>query len=421
MLTPYVFGALVILAFFLLSKNFLREVPPHDKLLIGIFIAAAFLIYTGLFIWVYEFFLKERFLYGDGEGYHEGAIIAIDYFSRWQFTVPQEAMDLTFIGYPAYFIAPIYILGGVEPKLPIMVQLVLCLHIGIMLYKMTALCTGNYKAAKAVLFFSLFFPEVIGLALYLLKDMLILWLIVASLYCAILIREKGFNMRYAVYILLMVIYLHTLRAGYSVLTFLVCFVTAALPKTRYMEKKIAYSVASVAVMGGIVFFLFANSPTLTSGYLTQLAEDGYFLQSVNEDASNLASVVIKYPKETIIYILKILQAMLAGGLAGIREILQGYRPEYSERAIGWIFGEIGAVWRFINLPVTMVGLWIVLRRYRKQFMPVLIFSLLLVVIMFFKGYSTRFALPAMMINSISWGIGFAALFPGRKRAKEASG
>lgn len=420
---PFFAGAIIVGGFFILARNFLKEVPAQERIFVSRCIFFAFLLYSALFILVYGFYLKgDQFLYGDGEGYHEAAMSALDYFASGQFKITRDMVSLNNTGYSSYFVAPIYIFGGPERTLPIMVHLVLCLHVAIMIYRMTVICTGGYAHARYAFFFSLFFFSAITIALYFLKDVLLLWLIGVALYSTTLIREKGFSLKRILILILTCSYMVTIRPEYALAVVIVCLYTLVqFTKRSAPYKKFFYFMLSTIIVIMIWRWALNRWDGFSVDNIEKNIQEGYLVSSLSEKASygtNLILLIHEKPWQSMVYLFKTFLHVFSGGLAGFREFFGMYRPEPDKLDIGWIGGQVDAIWRFINFPITFIGLWVILRKYSHRFLPCIVFTIVLIVIIFVHGISTRYALPGMILNSISWGVGFSTVLSKRKKAND---
>jgi len=378
-------------------------------------VLTAFLLFTGLVIWSQALILQGRFSPGDGEGYHLAGIVALDYFAEREFFITGEMLRLNYAGYPAYFIGPLYALGGRVPILVILAQLILHLHIAVMIYQMTRCVETEYRAARYAFLFALFFPDSIALSLYHLKDVLILWLTTLSLLNSVLITRFGISGRRLLGVALASTFLATLRTS-NVLLVLLAF-AIALANQETISRYTA-AVAKAAVLGLVVWLL---SDLISSSYkeVEGLMRSDYYREGVFPEAESpeeLISVIGDSPLRGILQGAKVIQAMLTGGYAAVREIRE-MEFQLSLLNVASPIVSLGALWRYLNLPFTAYGLWVLVSRRRRTASPVLAFSLLVMATMFVLGYGGRWGLPGMVLNSMAWGIGYSRTLGSRSVAR----
>jgi hypothetical protein len=360
-----------------------------------------------LFLFITQVILQGHFQPGDGPGYHYRAITAIAMFSEGTFLITPQMLAINYSGYPAYFIAPIYILGGPSPHLVHLVQLMLHVHVAFMLYRLTDIAMKSSSAPKYVFFFALFFPDSMGLAFYHLKDVLILWCIAVAMLNTTKIIYQGYSQKRLLWVLFACVYLATLRIPYALLTIL--SIGAAVMEGKFISRKLAWFGKITAV--AFLFYLFRDhfeaSYDTAAGFMEV---DSYRYSAFGEAYSpkELVSVIIRSPLRGFKYILKVFSAFMTGGLAAIREIYD-IDLELARLNTSHPFVVLGAAWRFANLPFTLFGLFLILRRFRREFDCVLSISAFLMISMFVIGYSGRWGLPGMMINCIAWGVGYSRI------------
>ena len=368
-----------------------------------IWIFAASGLYLGILFFVQYFYLKNSFFYGDAFGYHQNAISVIRDFKQGRFLITSKMIG-NGGGYAAYFVAPIYLVGGNIPIMPKLVQALLCLHIAIRIYDLTFLALDDKRPAKMAFFFAIFFAEMIILAQYLLKDLLALWCVVNLLYYAALLRKSELGVKNLVCFSLFGLYLYSLRIS------LLAIVVAGCAFHIIGFFRLRYRVLATILLILVIFFKL--KPVLSQQVVE--AESLFLLaphaKTVFPGASSLGdivSVTVKNPLPLIFYFTKVFSGVFAVGLAAIRDLFSGnYIRDYG---FGIVVAGFGAIWRFINLPISLFGLYIILKKHRSVFSHILSFSLALMLIMTIIGYNTRWGLPSMILCSICWGVGFHPL------------
>jgi hypothetical protein len=405
------------ISFLLLRQSFLKRVPKGDRRFMRRCIFFAFILYLGFFVWVQYFFLQGKLVAsGDQVGYHLQAIWSLQYFKQGIFLITGDMIQLNYPGYPAYFLAPIYLLAGNFPVIAEFVQLVLCFHIAIRIYDLTALAVGYGRRAKMAFFFALFFPEVIGFALQLLKDLLILWCIVNLLYYAARMHKYGVRPKDFVSFVILTLYLATLRTPIVSM--------AVLPGIVYIIQRYRSLNRNIMI---ILLFIILAIP-LRGIFVEQLNTKSAIVESASfeerlfpEASSPLDALVmaVKNPLRSTVYMLRVFKGIFAGGVGPIFILLSLHSPEeYEKDYVQGIFDSFGVTWRLINCPITLLGLWIILRKYRYQFSHILIFTASLMLVLFVSGYGGRWGLPGMIPCSIAWGIGFHEYFQKRKIVRD---
>lgn len=332
----------------------------------------------------------------------------MQYLDQGTFFITGGMLALNYPGYPAYFMAPIYIAGGAAPPLIHIAQLVLHAHIAMMLYTMVRAVEVKYQSAKYVFFFALFFPDTIALSLYLRKDVLILWCIVVVLMHTTHSIRYGFTLKRALLIGLITSYLAILRMPYALVMLVpTCFAVADQPA---ISRRISLFLKVFSVL--LIVPLFKSQ--IESAYIgasalmaTETAYgEGRF--GYADTPFELLAVLRATPLKGIWYILVVVGAFFFGGFAALRAIRDLFSDIHGLHIAGRIFA-LGSAWRFINLPFTLFGVWILVRHHRRGMGPLLVFTVLLMIIMFVIGYGGRWGLAGMIINCVAWGIGYARI------------
>jgi hypothetical protein len=397
----------VIFSYFLLARSFIRRTPPADRRFLSVCIFLAFAVQLALTLWVQYFYLQGDFLYGDSAAYHYAALDAIDYFKQGDFIITPDMIKMNYSGYSGYFLAPIYLLTGENSLAPKLIQVLLCLHIAIRIYDLLSSVLDRGRQAKMAFFFAVFFPEMIGQALYLRKDVLILWCIVNMFYYTMYIFQKGIQPKNVVCFALIMLYLSILRWPMAIMVFLAC---ACYLLNRYQvpHRKLAYLTMLLVFVLMLKVQLVQQVDAVQQVYMQSVyAEDTLFAGA--SSAKDVVVTVMRNPVGCAIYAIKVLQGTFAGGLAPIRALF-GDKEDFDEFSVDWIFDGVGAIWRYLNIIVTLAGLWIILRKYKTEFLSVLLFSFALMTILFVVGFSGRWGLSQMILCSLCWGIGFDFLF-----------
>jgi hypothetical protein len=404
-----------ILLYVWLAKSFIKRAPQKDRRFLTITIILAFGIYFTLIFWVQYFYLKGGFMYGDSSSYHNAALEAINYFKTGKFFITADMVQLNYSGYSSYFLAPIYLLAGDNPLIPKLVQMLLCLHIAIRIYDLLTSALGAGRQAKMAFVFAIFFPEMIGQALYIRKDVLILWCIVNIFYYVTNIFKKGIQPKNVLYFSFLMLYLSVLRLPMAAMVFLAC-ACYLLNRYKVPHRKLAYLTMLIASVFILRTQVLQQIDVIGQGYMQSKYAEGTLFAGATS-LRDVLSTVIGNPIGSAIYAIKVLQGTFAGGLSPIRNLFS-HKDDFAGPAVDWIFEGIGAIWRYLNVIVTLSGLWIILRKYKTALLHVLLFSLVLMFILFIVGFSARWGLPEMILCSICWGIGFDLI--SSKRTKQAA-
>lgn len=400
----FIFGVALTCLFVWLGARFAAKAAKSDRRFIQVCVLWAFVLFAGLVIWSQYFVFQGEFAFGDGEGYHLAAILALDHFKEGQFFITGEMLRLNYPGYPAYFIAPLYALGGPEPVLVVLAQLILHLHIAIMIYQMTQSIEDRFPAGRYAFFFALFFPDSIAHSLYHLKDVLILWCIVVALLNSVLIVKFGVTWRYLLAVAIAASFLAILRIP-SFLLALLAFAVALTERQLTFRNALIAKMLTLGLVAWLFWDLFDVSYAGVEGLMSRDRDQESFFSEA-QSPLELVSVVVNSPLRGLRYALTIFQAVFTGGLAVVRRIGE-IEYELSLLNVAYPIIAIGALWRWVNIPFTLYGLWVILKTCRRNTKPVLVFSGLLMATMFILGYSARWGLAGMIINCIAWGIGYS--------------
>jgi hypothetical protein len=397
-------GTGIVILFLLLARSFHHRLPAGERQFVRRWTSFAFLLYAGLFYWTYQTYLHGDFLYGDSEGYHTSALGALSAFADGDYLLQKNPIPVQYVGYPAYFIAPIYAIGGTDQRLPVLLNFVLLLHVAIMLYWMTAGSENGRREARYVYFFALFNPVAISLALYLRKDVLILWLLALMLHQATTMRRNGLRLGPSLVTAGAFLALTILRLPYALMALAAVLVGLSFRVLDTPVKRLLLLPPAV-----LATVLLARDPTaLVLAGAERYMSSSYYEETVFSAATTPQEAILlalRTPMLGISYAFKVLLGTLSGGFAPIRG-LTGWSEYLTLLQIDRIGSGLGALWGMSQLPITVAGLVIVLRRRRAQMAPLLIFTGSLMVILFVIGYGSRWGLPGALLVATCWGVGF---------------
>jgi hypothetical protein len=410
-----IFGILIaVIIYGLLWQKIIAKCSPRYKSLMVFILIAGTTIYLVLYFWIQFVYLDGRQFWGDSDGYHLGAIRSAQMFKHLHFRISPSVAGSNDVGYPAYFLAPIYIISNYHSEIAILFQMILSFHIALRIRDIVFLSIKNERAANMAFTFAFIFPDMLCLAQYIRKDIVILWCIVNIFYYATQFREtRKLSIKSIIMIVLFTGYGFFFRGNYLLMatTSSLIFITLRSTSRFWRGLRVISSVV-------IIIFIYNEINSFLNSKISATQFD-YFKKTTFAGArtpKDIALATIKRPVPSSIYFLKVFQATFVGSLSGIRMFMSPPALVKEHLGIEWIANGISGFWRYPNGIFTFIGLWIILRRYLSQFFHILLFTLSLMLILYSVGYSGRYGLPGMIINSICWGVGIGYVID-RQKAK----